>query len=162
MFGLRTMRRHRTARTNTGSRGQTWLGCYLLSLAVLCGSVTPALSVEVNCTFNLEVSKEGTRKLADHAYRVRNVGVAAMLEQRTADGSWMDIASVTDQSAGGLTTYIHLPEADEDDYFASVAVLTVYQDGRAHLFQQRPHGRLYGDAWTTYGECWPASAGSSP
>lgn len=134
----------------------------LVAIVSVFACANVAFSLEVNCTFDLEVSKEGTQGLDNHSYRVRNVGVVQMLEQHTGDGSWMDVASVTSHSAGGLTTYLHLPDVDEDDFIASVAVLTVYQDGRAHLFQQRPHGRFYGVAWTTYGECWPASAGSNP
>lgn len=124
------------------------------AVPMLCGA-SVALPAEVNCTFDLEVSKEGARRLGDHAYRVRDVSGVQVLEQRTANGSWMALGSVAEQSAGGLTTYLHLPDAAEDDYFVSVAVLTVYQDGRAHLFEQRPHGRLHGDAWTTYGKCLP-------
>lgn len=132
----------------------------VLSASWLVAAVTSCLAfaaqaAPVNCTFDLETSKDGLRKLGEHAYRVRQEGVREVLEQRYADGIWYSLGSVGYLVGGDFAVYMHLPEAGEQG--EAVRVLTVYRNGNAALTQHNGSwGNLeiqYQSAWTLHGKC---------
>lgn len=124
----------------------------LAALATLC--LSSPVFADYACSFVTRSTANGIDKLGGHVFRVVSLERGGeLIEQRTADGGWLLIASVAQVRSGAVVVFVDVPSADSSENHS--AVLTIQDGGTALLLVQSVH---YGSitqmqGWLYRGSC---------
>lgn len=112
---------------------------------LVAGLLVSEARADVECVFSTRSTNQGLESLDSHSFRVATGATSLKLEERAADGSWIDWGDVERIDLVDYLVFQHHPRVPD----GNPSTLTIHRSGQATLLRYVDPYR----PWLYYGEC---------